>query len=137
MYLTYSNSPPTINNIGFINVRCDDEAYYDCVLYWKRLEGYEIEDIKFNTFKEMEAFAHDFLATKHNPFNAAILRVNKTIAYNVNSAAHKMNLKIAQFRGNLFTQIIDLKHGPTYRDNILDSIIAELQTDKIIGYQDK
>lgn len=134
MNLIFRNDKPTGGSpIGFINARCKEDNFLACVLYWDRHIYYECEDIRFNTFQEMERFAHDKLASKHNPFNAAMLRVNATIATSVNKAAHQMDLLIAKFRGNLFTQIIDLKHGPTYRSDLYEKIIEELNSDKIFG----
>lgn len=136
MNLTFNTYPASSNGIGFIHAKCEEDNFHDCILYFDYKPNYKIGDKKFNSFQEMERFAKDKLASMHNPFNAAVLRVNQAISANVKKAAHQMDLRIANFRGNLFTQIIDLKHGPTYRSDLYDKIIEELNSDKIVGVEE-
>ena len=134
MDVQFSHSPARISTgIGFFHAECEEDGFRDCMLYWNRGGTFEVNNNKFSTFKEMETFVQDQMAMKHDPFKAAILRINKAIQTHVDKSAHTMDLRIAKFRGNLFTQVIDLKYGPNYRNNVLNSIIKELKTDKIVG----
>lgn len=56
-----------------------------------------------------------------------------TIEQQIEDANRYLDYKIWRLGCRLDRQLILLKYGPNYIDDLLDGAIKELQTDKIIG----
>jgi len=118
--LTYKISlePEYPNCPGSMAVFKDDD-YHDTVsFFWDNYTGYNFYD-KDRTFKIgygrpkhcFKTFDEAISAAKamFDPFDFAIEKINKHIDQEIDSAQHHMHLRIAEFRGNLFTQIQSLR----------------------------
>jgi len=55
----------------------------------------------------------------------------------ITKANRKLDEMLFDFEELLNVQMLELQYGPNYVSNILDDIIAELSTDKIIGRYEK
>jgi len=54
----------------------------------------------------------------------------------IDKANIHLDFKLYLFEENLNKQMLLLKHGPTYFDDILDKIIQELSGEGVIGYEE-
>lgn len=52
----------------------------------------------------------------------------------IDEANKVLDWKLYMFQQKLDVQMLLLKYGPDYLNNLLDSIILELSTDKVVGY---
>jgi hypothetical protein len=59
------------------------------------------------------------------PIDQLIAEANKVLEW-----------KLYMFQQKLDVQMLLLKYGPDYLNNLLDSIILELSTDKVVGYEE-
>lgn len=60
-----------------------------------------------------------------------------TITESIRKMDNHLEYKLIMFEERLNIQMLKLKHGPNYVEDVLDQIIEELSNDKIVGRYEK
>ena len=104
------------NSIGFIHLNYLDDKHVNhggVLLIWKRHDYYEFkengEKFKSKTYDGIITLAKRFLLNLHDPFTMLMQDISDNINNSVSEMSHKMDLRIVEFRGFLFSQTIQLK----------------------------
>lgn len=102
-------------SISFINARKNEDGYgyLSCLIVWCRGGHYYIEEdglkIEAKTWYEILEKGKAWLFDLIDAPAAAINRINLSVDEKVLAFKHKMDVRIAEFRGLLFDQVCQLK----------------------------
>lgn len=65
-----------------------------------------------------------------------VIEPKPTIPQLIAIADRALDYRLFRFEKNLNLQMVQLEYGADYLDQMFEKIIEELQTDKIIGYEE-